>query len=120
MKLILVLVIALLPACSAAPPKPDVPKLVNCAGSAVVSAVASIMPEVEKALSGGETDWSAAIERLIPIGKDAVICALQAWASGKVAGAPEVLGVTSVGGGAVHPLVKSTRAQAWLSANGYR
>ena len=100
--------------CPSVPVKPTTEKLINCAGSAVSAAVVSIMPEVEKALSGEKTDWVAALKKLLPIGEEAVVCAVQAIGNGKTS-VPVTMGLIAT----TPDPVKAARAAAWLEANGY-
>jgi hypothetical protein len=105
-----------LTACPGTPVKPTTEKLINCAGTAVSAAVVQIMPEVEKALSGQTTDWPTALKKLLPLGEEAVVCAVEAFASGKAQPQP----ATMMGVVAPLPDPRTARAVAWIEANGYK
>ena len=120
MKNFMLLVVAAftLTACPGTQVKPTVEKLIHCAGQTIESAVMAIMPDIEKALSGGEVDWAKALAKLLPVGEEAVVCAVDAWASGSKA-AP-LPAVNSLVAHDPAQREKVARAQAWLQANMYK
>ena len=93
---------------------PTTQKIINCADNAVVALMVTLESDVKNVLLGNNPTWAKDLEALIPKGEEAVVCIIDAWASGS---AVKPVAVTTLI--AVDPTHSAAKinAQAWMQSH---